>query len=96
MTEWIPKQAVLSENRAALLRFVELCRKYQLEMTAATTVIQSLAHENLRLSEHLMEAKLSLQADLSDLVAAEYRPLCAAILDGSEILPALQAFLEHH
>jgi hypothetical protein len=96
MTGWEPKQAILSEGRHAFLEFVKLCQKYQLEATAVNSVIQTLAHENLALAERLMEIKQSLQADLSDLVAAEYRPLCAALLHGNDVLPVLQEFLKHH
>ncbi len=86
--------SIMSEERHLLLQFVRLCKRYELEMMAATNSIAELQHSDLALLEHLMSRKKELQREMIRVVDAKFRRLEAAITDGTPYLPRLRELLE--
>jgi hypothetical protein len=88
--------SIMGEERHLVLQLVRLCKRYEVEMMAATTSIAELQHSDLGLLERLMNRKKELQCEMIRVVDAKFRRLETAITDGTPYLPRLRELLERY
>jgi hypothetical protein len=95
MTDWVPKESILTEERYWLLEFIKLYKREQADNGAMIGALQMAGHQG-----HLACADLMLGLKEEGMESAErhvevlFRPLVLALNDGSDYLAPLREFVQ--